>query len=429
MAERLNKLLPKLISEHQNSFTPGREIADSIILVSEVIHTMHKEKMSGIAVKLDVEKAYDHVIWSFLVCVLDRLGFPSAWIECIKQCISTVKFSILVNGNVCGFFPATNGLRQGGPLSPSLFVLMNEVLGKLIQKRHVRGVWKGIRVHEQLDAITHSQLADDTMVFGEATLTEAKTIMETLHLYSESSGQIMNKEKSQLFIFNTNKQTQSRISRLMGIKVAELPLNMSCFKLPAAAGKKLDNLLRKFVWDNAKDTNRIPLISWDTMCLQKESGGVGLQNIALDAKLTWKMYREPQKLWCSIFRRKFLDSNEPSRILTIANSIKDSATWNFLWDYRYIITDHISWQIGNGQSTKFRYDSWNGEMAICDLIKDPTWIQMVESQLGSFVNNYFEEDLPNTSHRRWKRVNLGSSDSNDCIFWCGSKTGEYKVNL
>ncbi|GLJ06858.1 hypothetical protein SUGI_0050380 [Cryptomeria japonica] len=72
---------------------------------------------------------------------------------------------------------------------------------------------------------------------------------------------------------------------------------------------------------------------------------------------------------------------------------------------------------------------------------------MVESQLGSFVNNYFEEDLPNTSHRRWKRVNLGSpvlcnllqdilsarhipiSDSNDCIFWCGSKTGEYKVNL
>ncbi|XP_057870875.1 secreted RxLR effector protein 78-like [Cryptomeria japonica] len=156
MAERLKKLLLKLISENQNGFTPGREISDSIILVSEVIHSMHKENLNEMAIKLDVEKAYDRVLWNFLICVLKRFGFPSTWIKCIKQCISMVKFSILVNGNVCGFFLASNGLRQGDPLSPALFVLMADVLENLIQKRHVNGVWRGIWIHDQLDNITHT---------------------------------------------------------------------------------------------------------------------------------------------------------------------------------------------------------------------------------------------------------------------------------
>lgn len=57
MAERLKKILPKIVSENQNGFTPGRGITDSIIYVAEVIHTVHKEKLKGMVIKLDVEKA------------------------------------------------------------------------------------------------------------------------------------------------------------------------------------------------------------------------------------------------------------------------------------------------------------------------------------------------------------------------------------
>lgn len=94
LATRLKKLLPKLISENQNGFTPGREIADSIILVVEVIHSLHKDKLSGMLLRLDVSKAYDRVVWDFLLHVLKRFGFPQKWLDCIKFCMSTMNFSI-----------------------------------------------------------------------------------------------------------------------------------------------------------------------------------------------------------------------------------------------------------------------------------------------------------------------------------------------
>lgn len=122
---------------------------------------------------------------------------------------------------------------------------------------------------------------------------------------------------------------------------------MSCFKMSFAAGKSLNNLLKKFVWDGAKDNRKIPLINWDTLCLIKEDGGASLrkmelQNSALGAKLSWKMCKEPQKLWVRLFRKKYLDSDDPNRILTVANSGWGSAMWKFLWDCRHVITEHIS---------------------------------------------------------------------------------------
>lgn len=188
MANRLKKILSKLVVDNQNCFIPGREIADNIILVSEMIHSMHKEKRRGMAIKLDVSKAYDRVIWNFLLQVLVCMGFNSKWIECIKFCISSVSFSILVNGSVCGFFDATNGLRQGDPLSPSLFVLMAEVLGSRIKRICRLGRWKGIYVYSQFEPITHSQFTDDTLLFREATMQKVSTIKSVLEEYSKASG-------------------------------------------------------------------------------------------------------------------------------------------------------------------------------------------------------------------------------------------------
>lgn len=88
-------------------------------------------------IRLDVSKAYDRVRWSFLLDVLLWFGFDKKWVQCIKHCVSSVNFSILVNGSMCGFFQATNGLRRGDPMSPFLFVLMAEALGRNIKNRLV----------------------------------------------------------------------------------------------------------------------------------------------------------------------------------------------------------------------------------------------------------------------------------------------------
>ena len=67
----------------------------------------------GIMCKLDIEKAYDHVNWGFLIMILKQMGFGDKWLKWINFCIKTVRFSILVNGEPVGFFPSKRGLRKG----------------------------------------------------------------------------------------------------------------------------------------------------------------------------------------------------------------------------------------------------------------------------------------------------------------------------
>ena len=148
LANRLKQVLNKLISPWKTAFIPGHNIQENTFIAQEILHSMKKKKgkTGWLALKIDMEKAYDRLEWNFLEKVLHCFGFSSIWIQWVMQCVSTTSFSILINGSPFGFFKPQRGVRQGKPLSPFLFVLAAEVLAWLIEREATCSDIKGYKL-------------------------------------------------------------------------------------------------------------------------------------------------------------------------------------------------------------------------------------------------------------------------------------------
>jgi hypothetical protein len=151
------------------------------------------------AIKIDMEKAFDRMEWSFLYRIFHLLGFSSKWIHLINQCLSTVSFSILLDGSPFGMFNSSRGLRQGDPLSPFLFILGMETFSRLIMKAELDGSIQDIKIARQASQISYLMFANDLMVFGKANALEASNILGCINKFTSWSGQKVNFSKSSIF--------------------------------------------------------------------------------------------------------------------------------------------------------------------------------------------------------------------------------------
>jgi hypothetical protein len=100
---RLKKVMGKLVSKYQNAFVHKRHILDTVLIANECLDNRLRDKIPMV-VKLDIEKAYDHVNWDRLLSILDRW-----WRKWIAISVFTVCFSMLVNGSPSGVLVAREG--------------------------------------------------------------------------------------------------------------------------------------------------------------------------------------------------------------------------------------------------------------------------------------------------------------------------------
>ena len=210
---RLRPHLDKLISPFQFAFVPGKKVVDNTIIVQEMIHTLSRKKgkVGYMALKIDLEKAYDKLEWSFIRDMLFKANLPEDLIGIIMSCISTISTEILVNGEALEPIYPSRGIRQGDPLSPYMFILCMDYLGQLIQEKCEAKLWQPVKASQGGPTFSHMFFADDLVLFAKANATNCIAISNTIDEFCRLSGQTVSEAKSKVY-FSPNVDRDSRES-------------------------------------------------------------------------------------------------------------------------------------------------------------------------------------------------------------------------
>jgi hypothetical protein len=385
-----------------------------VLIANECLDSRLKAADSGVICKLDLEKAYDHVNWEFLLYVLQRCGFAEKWRRWISFCISTIRFSILVNGSPCGFFQSSRGIRQGDPLSPLLFVIVMEALSRLIDKASGVGLLSGFSVGGEEFAplqISHLLFVDDILIFCEANPDSLTYLRVILTCFKATSGLRVNLGKSEMVQVSEVPNLEA-LADILGCKTTTFPMKylrlplgahfkvqsiwdpivekldrrlvgwkrmylskggrltlikstlsnlptyyLSLFPIPASVAQRIEKIQRNFLWGNSEEVINFHLVRLDHICTPYSNGGLNIRNLrrfneALLGKWLWRFRVEREALWRQVVKVKYgsLEGGWCSKIPTGPYGV---GLWKFIRSGWEKFSRMLKFEVGDGSRIRF----------------------------------------------------------------------------
>ncbi|XP_019251272.1 PREDICTED: uncharacterized protein LOC109230201 [Nicotiana attenuata] len=435
--ERLVGLLPTLISDEQAGFVKGRSIVENILLTQEIITDIRLRTKAGPNV-------------------------PH------------------------GFFKSTRGVKQGDPLSPTLFILAAEAMSRGLNSLHYNLYFCGFGFPKWSPKIKHLAYADDTIIFSSSDATSLQLIMQVLTAYEAASGKLINKAKSAIYMHHLiDEDVVRKLERVTGIGRQDFPFTylrcpifyarrkmdyyqgmikkmidklqswkgkllsiggravlishviqsmpihlLSAVKAPASVINKLHKLMGRFFWSSSIEGGHRHWASWDTLCLPVEEGGVGFRSLhdvskALFCMLWWNFRTKPS-LWSSFMSQKYCKKLNP----IVVPWRKGSHIWRKMLQCRDDIEHQILWQPKMGSSL-FWFENWTGLGALY-FVTPPDFfcnesIQNVNEvvQGGRWIMQLLPADL--ATHILQNIKPPGENIVLDRPFWMLETRGEFSV--
>ncbi|KAL9689689.1 hypothetical protein QQ045_010078 [Rhodiola kirilowii] len=396
---RLARILPSIISQEQAGFMSGRGTIESVTLAHDLTCHINNGGAGGnVVMKIDMAKAYDRVSWLFLHRMMRALGFGSQWCDLVYRTISGCFYSVLWDGTAYGRFKSNRGVRQGDPLSPSLFIICMESFSRLLHRHISDGLLQPYFVKTGALQVNHLLYADDLLLFTNGTEQSIENLMHMINRFCTWTGQALNSSKSNIFFpqamdiehrqdllqatgFSEDKfpttylgaplfpgcvkieyfqkledQIRGRITGWLRnmlslggrITLVETVLNsmaihvLASLPTPAAVINRINSLLANFIWDSGGQSRR-HWVSWPDICRDKRAGGLGIRNLndirkGFQYKLAWRCM-DPSSLWGRFVRSTYKEGHHGSHIWTFVSKV--------LSDLR----NQCRWNIGRGDLT------------------------------------------------------------------------------
>ena len=338
ISERLKTVLHFLINEDQTGFMPNRYIGDNIRILYDILYYTETENIPGMFLRVDFEKAFDSISWSFINKTLDFFGFGQDIKRWINVFYKNITSRVIVNGNVSSSFNIYRGCRQGDPLSPYIFLLCVEILAGLVRtNKKIRGI--SINNKEYII----SQYADDTDFILDGSKISFEETIGTLNTFAKLSGLNINYDKFEVVWIGSCRHSPVRYLQHLNLKwnpssfkalgiifsidiaeMTKLNYNSKLFEIKQIINKwmkriltppgriaiikallisklnyllltlpnpsksfqnELNKLLFKFVWNQKPDR-----IKRKTLCKSVKEGGLGMIDIfnyIKALKITW----------------------------------------------------------------------------------------------------------------------------------------------